>query len=714
LAGLPKDSGEAALKNHLIAATFAACTVLTALRGVAQQSPAALALEQRFKQLDKNGDGKITTDELPQSAFFKQRDINGDGVITLAEALAALQAGAGATPPPAAKKTKEPIPKVNKTPVKLPSTAVRQRPRPLKAGDHGVGRMVADASFTDLAGASYKLSSFSKQRAVVLAMTSTSCPLSKRYLPTLSNLASSNSQRGITWVLVNPIATDRSDDIQAAARSVEGNAIYVRDRDGALAKAVGALTTTDVIVLDASRTVVFHGAIDDQYGFGYALDAPKHSYLADALDAILANKQPRVAATEAPGCTLDSPDQFSEREVLTYHNRISRIVQTNCVECHREGGVAPFALTTHADVAAHAAMIKQVVQSGTMPPWFAASHEAEEERKPKSPSLWANDRSLAVAEKKDLFAWVDGGKQEGDERDAPQSLSFPKGWLIGTPDAVFEFPEPVPVKATGTMPYQNIVIETNLEEDKWVQAIEVQPGNRSVVHHMMVFLLSTEKERASASEEMADERSGFWAIYVPGNSTLIYPEGFAKGLPKGANLRCQVHYTTTGTATTDLSRVGVIYAKQPPQHEVRVVGIGNPRMAIPPGAENHREDGSLRLPFDIQVLSFLPHMHLRAKACRYKVVSPSGETRTLLDIPRYDFNWQLLYRYSQPQEFSRGDSIKFTAWYDNSANNPANPDPTQTVRWGKQTNDEMHLGYVEYFIPGLQPGEPLPNFRTPR
>lgn len=693
------------MKNYLITAIFAACTALSAIRGVAQQSSSVEALEQRFKQLDKNGDGKITAEELPQSPFFKQRDRNGDGEITLVEAQAALKAGIGATPATPAKNTKEPTTKANKPPDKLPPAVVRQRPRQLNAGDHGVGKMAADISFSDVAGASHRLSSFSQQRAVVVAITSTSCPLSKRYLPTLSKLASLYSQRAITWVLVNPIATDKLEDIQTAAKSMAGSAIYVHDRNGSLAKAVGALTTTDVIVLDAYRTTVFHGAIDDQYGLGYALNAPRRSYLTDALDLVLANKRPLVAATEAPGCTLDFRAESSATVAITYHNRISRIVQTNCVECHRDGGVAPFALTTHADVTAHAGMIRQVIETGTMPPWFAASPETGAEK--KLPSLWANDRSLAFAEKMDLFAWVDGGKQKGDERDAPQPHSFAGGWLIGKPDAVFEFPQPVSIKATGTVPYQNIVLETNLDEDKWVQAIEVQPGDRSVVHHMTIYLQAAEKGNLSLADEVADERNGFWAIYVPGNSTLIYPDGFAKRLPRGAKLRCQVHYTTNGTATTDLSRVGIVFAKQPPQHEVRVIGIGNPRMAIPPGVENHREEGSLRLPYDIQVLSFLPHMHLRAKACRYKVISPNGETRTLLDIPHYDFNWQLLYRYSQPQKLSRGDSIKFTAWYDNSANNPANPDPTQTVRWGKQTSDEMHLGYVEYFIHGLQPSGPF-------
>jgi hypothetical protein len=161
-----------------------------------------------------------------------------------------------------------------------------------------------------------------------------------------------------------------------------------------------------------------------------------------------------------------------------------------------------------------------------------------------------------------------------------------------------------------------------------------------------------------------------------------------------------------GTATTDLSRIGVVYAKEPPRHEVRVMGISNFRIAIPAGAENHREDALQKMPFDIEILSFLPHMHVRAKSCRYNLIKPNGDACILLDIPRYDFNWQLLYRYYEPLRVSRGDALKFTAWYDNSKNNPANPDPTQAVRWGKQVSDEMHLGYVEYFIPEGQSDKP--------
>jgi len=690
------------MKKLCVIWTLTAGAALLAHPGFAQQTDAEKSLEERFRQLDKNGDGKITTAELPQSTFFQQRDKNSDGAITLAEAMAFLAGGTGPDASPAPLKA----PRISKARSHTPTASLRQGPQPLRPGDHGVGRRLSDAAFTDLAGESHQLASFAKQRAIVIAMTSTSCPLSQKYLPTLAKLAESYSKREVTWILVNPLATDKIGEMQLAARSLGGKALYIPDPDRSLARAVGALTTTDVIVLDAARTVVYHGAIDDQYGQGYALDNPRHRYLADALEELLAGRQPQVAATGALGCVLDTEPKPGVDQPVTYHNRISRIVQANCVECHRDGGVAPFSLTTPEDVEAHAPMIKQVVEQGIMPPWFAAPRGEPQDTSPDDqPSLWANDRSLADDDKTDLLAWIAGGKPLGEASDAPQPRSFASGWSIGKPDAVFEFPDAVPVKATGIIPYQSVLLDTNLAQDKWVQAIEIQPGDRQVVHHMLVYVQPAGRKQSSKIEDLLDEVGGFWGVYVPGNSTLIYPPGFAKRLPKGCKLRCQVHYTTNGTATTDRSRIGVIYAKQPPQHEVHVVGVTNLRLSIPAGAGNHREEASLRIPCDIQVLSFLPHMHARATACRYRIVGEDDKSRALLDIPRYDFNWQLLYRYFEPQPVLGGESIKFTVWYDNSERNPANPDPTQTVHWGRQLSDEMHLGYVEYFIPGLKPGE---------
>jgi hypothetical protein len=194
-------------------------------------------------------------------------------------------------------------------------------------------------------------------------------------------------------------------------------------------------------------------------------------------------------------------------------------------------------------------------------------------------------------------------------------------------------------------------------------------------------------------------------MYVPGNSSLMYPDGFAKKIPAGANLRFQIHYTPNGKAVEDQSQIGLVFAKKPVEHEVRTAGIFNLLLRIPPGAENHKELAQIPVPANVKVMSYLPHMHLRGKACRYELVSPDGKRETLLDIPRYDFNWQLSYDYTEPKTIEKGSRVEFTVWYDNSSKNPANPDPTKTVHWGAQTYDEMHLGYVEYYIPGAKPGD---------
>jgi hypothetical protein len=494
--------------------------------------------------------------------------------------------------------------------------------------------------------------------------------------------------------------------MKEAANRFESTIEYVFDKESTVATQVGATSTTDVLLLDASNTVLYHGAIDDQYGFGYSLDMPRARYLRDAITSALDGRTVLVSATDAPGCALDllsakTHPSVTKNKEITYHQHIARLMQRHCVECHREGGVGPFRLDTFDDTVAHAPMIRQVIERGVMPPWFAAPTPGHV----RSP--WINDRSLADSEKRMIIDWIESKMPAGDPSHAPLPRLFADGWLIGKPDAVFEFPKPIPVKANGTMPYQNIVVDTGLEQDRWVQAIEVRPGDPSVVHHVLVFVQGSDQEDSSQGND-ADERSGYWGIYVPGNSTLVYPDGYAKRIPKGAKLRFQMHYTPNGTATQDTTRIGLIYSKEAPRYEVRVAGVVNPRFQIPPGAENHPVVGSIKnIPSDVQILGFLPHMHLRGKAARYELISKDQST-VLLDIPRYDFNWQLLYRYAEPLMVPAGSTVQFTAWYDNSRGNPANPDPTKEVRWGQQTFDEMHLGYVEYIVPDSKLGDPNP------
>lgn len=576
-----------------------------------------------------------------------------------------------------------------------PKDSVRKAPTVLKAGEHGVGRLVPDVAFTDMTGKAGKLSDYTTRKAVVVAFTSTSCPVSLKYAPTLARLEKSYRNKGVSFVFVNPIATDTAEDVAKAIKAHGFVGPYVHDKDGSFAKAIRATATTDAFVLDPARTVAFHGAIDDQYGLGYQLPNPKASYLAPAIEAVLGGKVPTVQATDAPGCELDLKPAKGPATGVTYHNQVARLVQAHCVECHRKGGVGPFPLDTYKDVVAHAGQIKKVIANGTMPPWFAVPHA-------KGPSPWINDRSLTATQTAELLGWLKSDKAEGNPADAPRPRTFDPEWQIGKPDAVIRAEKAVPVQAEGVMDYQHVEAPTDFPEDRWVQALEVRPSAKQVVHHILVFVLPPKKagEKVNLFDGVArNEAQGYYAIYVPGNSTLVYPDGLGKKFPKGSRVRFQIHYTPNGTATEDRPELGLIFCKDKPKHQVVVAGVANPLMSIPPGADNHAVPALLPVPFDVRIIAFLPHMHLRGKAFRYEVTPKGGSKEVLLDIPRYDFNWQLRYEFAEHRAVPKGSILWATAWYDNSAKNPANPDPSATVKWGKQTYDEMMLGYVEYYIP---------------
>ena len=556
--------------------------------------------------------------------------------------------------------------------------------------------MIGDVEFRDFEGRVQRLSECASRPLTVVAVTSTSCPISKRYLPTLAKLEQTYDPRQVGFVFVNPTPSEPDNDVRAAIQAFGLRGPYVRDGDGKLLAALAARTTAECFVLDRARTLVYRGAVDDQYGFGYSLDVPRRTFLASALDALLAGRAPAIAATDAPGCALDFEPSAAPAGSLTYHNRVSRIVQNHCVECHRDGGVAPFALTRSEDVQAHGEMVEQVVARGIMPPWFAAPAPQGEV------TPWSNDRSLAAADKADLLAWLASDRPVGDPQDAPIPREFPAEWQIGEPDAIVQLPSPIAVKATGTMPYQNVTVETHFGEDKWVRAYEIRPTARDVVHHVLVFVRGPGEGQSGSEDEGIN---GYFAAYVPGNAGQVFSDDFAKRIPAGARLRFQIHYTPSGTATQDQLRIGLQFADRPPRHSVSVAGLANPRIAIPPGADNYHEQASITVPWDVTLLSFVPHMHLRGKACRYEAVLPDGTQKVLLDIPRYDFNWQLRYEYAEPLVLPRGSRLVFTAWYDNSDQNPANPDPARVVRWGPQTFDEMLLGYVEYYATDGRSGD---------
>ncbi|MCA9233484.1 MAG: hypothetical protein KDA57_22790, partial [Planctomycetales bacterium] len=302
-----------------------------------------------------------------------------------------------------------------------------------------------------------------------------------------------------------------------------------------------------------------------------------------------------------------------------------------------------------------------------------------------------------------IYDWVAAGAPEGNPADLPEPQTYVTGWqLPREPDFVAPISEePFKVAAEGTIEYQYFFVDPGFKEDKWVKAIEVQPGNRAVVHHILMFSGTGDNLERDIRRKFQGGTGGYDGAYVPGQRLEPYPEGAAKFLPAGSRLVFQVHYTPIGTEQFDQSRVGIVFADPAEvKYEVRTASAVNSALRIPPHDNNYRaEAGSPRMPPQAQLLSFLPHMHLRGKAFMYEAVYPGGEREPLLDIPQYDFNWQLAYRLQDPLSVPEKTRIHCVAHFDNSAANLANPDPTETVRWGDQTWEEMLIGYFNYMIP---------------
>jgi hypothetical protein len=395
-------------------------------------------------------------------------------------------------------------------------------------------------------------------------------------------------------------------------------------------------------------------------------------------------------------------------EKVTFYKDVLPILQNRCQECHRTGEIGPMALTTYKETRPWAKSIRESVLSRTMPPWFADPNHGH----------FSNDRSMGKQEIETLVAWADSGAAEGDVKDAPPARTWTSGWGIPEPDAVLSMPQPFEVPAEGKVDYQYIVIPTNFTEDKWVQMVEARPSARSVVHHIVVYVrepgnswLRGEAEPGvpfvpprttpdgKRRSDIGGRGSDILTIYTPGNSPDRWKPGQAKLIKAGSDFVFQMHYTAKGKSAVDQSRVGMIFAKEPPTHRVLTAAVDNSKFVIPPGDASYPVSGKVKIANEGTLLSFFPHMHLRGKAFEYKLTRPDGSEEVLLKVPNYNFNWQLTYRLEQPLQLQEGMVIQATGWFDNSPNNPFNPDPKAEVRFGEQSWEEMMIGFYDVVVP---------------
>jgi hypothetical protein len=387
-----------------------------------------------------------------------------------------------------------------------------------------------------------------------------------------------------------------------------------------------------------------------------------------------------------------------------FYKDVLPILQKHCQECHRPGEIAPMPLVTYAEARPWAKAIREQIIARRMPPWFADPAYGH----------FSNDRSLSQTEIDTLAAWAKAGAPAGNVTDAPPPRQWPNGWNIGAPDAVFEMPHAFAVPAQGAVDYQYLILPTHFTEDRWIQKVEVRTSSRTAVHHAVVYIRepgSTWLENQPRGLMFSlvptpDHRpnprsfttSDLLMVYTPGNSYDQWPAGIAKRIKAGSDIVLQMHYTASGRAIEDRTRVGVVFAKEQPKQAVLSLQMSNDRFVIPPGDSNYRVQVSGTLPNDALLISMFPHMHLRGKAFEYLITGPNGRVETLLKINHYDFQWQLNYRLAEPRLIKAGTRLQWVGYFDNSPNNPNNPDPTAEVRYGEQSWEEMMIGFFDVVV----------------
>jgi hypothetical protein len=396
--------------------------------------------------------------------------------------------------------------------------------------------------------------------------------------------------------------------------------------------------------------------------------------------------------TKAQQPTLNAP---------TFSKDVAPILYKNCVSCHRPGEIAPMSLLTYEQARPYAKAIANAVTNRTMPPWHADAPAG----------TFHNERSLSDRDRQTLTAWATGGAPNGDPKDLPAQPTFTEGWALGKPDVVLEMLEDYRIPAKGTIQYEWFYIPTNFSEARWVKSIEVRPGDRAAVHHVLVYYRATPDRKVAPiarpnqkdSSNPPPEEKGIAehprrtdlqparliATYAPGTNPQVAPAGTAFRLEPGGVIELQMHYTATGKPAQDRTKVGITFATEPSPRELRAQHFMNVQMKLAAGASDMAVTTDLEFLQDATVWGLFPHTHLRGKRWAYTLELPSGEKKPILSVPRYDFNWQTYYMFTEPLRVPKGSKIVSTAWYDNSAANKNNPNPKMDVLWGDQTWQEM-------------------------
>ncbi len=532
-----------------------------------------------------------------------------------------------------------------------------------------------------------ELSAEPESKATVVCFLGAECPLARLYGPKLNEMQAAYAAQGVQFIGVNSNQQDSLEDVKQYVKRYEISFPMAKDYNNEVADRFHAVRTPEVFVLDQQLTVRYRGRIDNQYLPGISRAETTTHDLKNALNQLLAGKPVEVSETKPNGCFIGRVKQNEVTTKLTFCKEVAGVLHRHCVECHRTGEIAPFSLTDYDEVRGWADTMLETIEDGRMPPWHASPKYGH----------YANARFMPEKDKEILREWVAGGMPYGDIKDLPELPRFREGWhLPRVPDVVYEMRKrPFVVPKEGVVEYQYFVVDPGFKEDQWITGAQVLPGNRSVVHHAIVFI---------RPPDGADFRGiGWLTAYVPGQRINMLPSGRARKVPAGSKLVFQMHYTPTGSVAEDISKVGLIFGKDEEiTHEVfTLIGIDQ-EFEIPPHASDFPVSAKVRrIPPHAELLAIAPHMHLRGKSFRL-FTKQDKKKEILLDVPNYDFNWQHIYELSKPMSLDKVDGLEFTVKFDNSKDNPFNPDPNEYVTWGDQTWEEMAIAFFEVAEPRKQ------------
>ena len=541
----------------------------------------------------------------------------------------------------------------------------------------------------DHQGRSFELYRFKEFKAVVVMTTGVGCPIVRHSLVELKELRTRFRTNGVEFVLLDSNAGDTTEQIADEVREYSIDFTVLLDREQLVGRQLGATRTAEVYVIDPKDwTVAYRGPVDDRVDYGQQKPKAKKPYVANAVEAILSGGAPKVTSQTAKGCAIVYEGAFSKSaHPVSYAREVAPVISENCGGCHQKGGIAPFAFDGYERARNKSATMMEALLEKRMPPWQPNPDHG----------CFANDHSLAPEKKRILAAWVEQGCPRGDGGDplAVRVSQPADDWPLGTPDVIVQMPRAMDLPATGLVPYQYLEVSAPVTDDTWVRGAVIRAGNSRVVHHCLVFIKYPEELRGQEPRQDGGT-SGFFAGYVPGTQHVFFPNDTGKFVPKGSIFIFQMHYTTTGKPETDRTEMGLYTLPDQPKRELITGAVNNLDFRIPPGAFGHQVRAEVVAPKDSVLYDLSPHMHLRGYSFQYEAEYPDGRRELLLAVPRYDFNWQFQYRLKEPKHLPKGTKLICTGTYDNTAANPANPDPGVEVAVGEKTTDEMFIGYFNY------------------